>query len=193
MKRIGLLLSVGALAVMTMGMLAGCGANLDREVTVQGMIIEVPGNWVEGLGDDNDELRGTYDFVDEDEDLDEDETGNSITISYEKLTNKNRPSVAMEKAGTPMQSEAAVALAQRRGALEREYGVSAWSIDEEKSRVIDGAQVTTYEYSFVKDIEGVRRTYEYDIVYVVTPDMMYEILIVGDKVNAGALVDTIEF
>lgn len=193
MKRIGLLLSVGALAVVTMGMLAGCGANLDREVTVQGMIIEVPGNWVEGLGDDNDELRGTYDFADEDEDLDEDETGNSITISYEKLTNKNRPSVAMEEAGTPMQSEAAAALAQRRGALEREYGVSAWSIDEEKSRVIDGAQVTTYEYSFVKDIEGVRRTYEYDIVYVVTPDMMYEILIVGDKVNAGALVDTIEF
>ncbi len=193
MKRIGLLLSVGALAVMTMGMLAGCGANLDREVTVQGMIIEVPGNWVEGLGDDNDELRGTYDFADEDEDLDEDETGNSITISYEKLTNKNRPSVAMEEAGTPMQSEAAAALAQRRGELEREYGVSAWSIDEEESRVIDGAQVTTYEYSFVKDIEGVRRTYEYDIVYVVTPDMMYEILIVGDKVNAGALVDTIEF
>lgn len=193
MKRIGLLLSVGALAVMTMGMLAGCGVNLDREVTVQGMIIEVPGNWVEGLGDDNDELRGTYDFADEDEDLDEDETGNSITISYEKLTNKNRPSVAMEEAGTPMQSEAAAALAQRRGELEREYGVSAWSIDEEKSRVIDGAQVTTYEYSFVKDIEGVRRTYEYDIVYVVTPDMMYEILIVGDKVNAGALVDTIEF
>lgn len=193
MKRIGLLLSVGALAVMTMGMLAGCGANLDREVTVQGMIIEVPGNWVEGLGDDNDELRGTYDFADEDEDLDEDETGNSITISYEKLTNKNRPSVAMEEAGTPMQSEAAAALAQRRGELEREYGVSAWSIDEEESRVIDGAQVTTYEYSFVKDIEGVRRTYEYDIVYVATPDMMYEILIVGDKVNAGALVDTIEF
>ena len=60
MKRIALLLSVGTLAVMTMGMLAGCGANLDREVTVQGMIIEVPGNWVEGLGDDNDELRGTY-------------------------------------------------------------------------------------------------------------------------------------
>lgn len=193
MKRIALLLSVGTLAVMTMGMLAGCGANLDREVTVQGMIIEVPGNWVEGLGDDNDELRGTYDFADEDEDLDEDETGNSITISYEKLTNENRPSVAMEEAGTPMQSEAAAALAQRRGELEREYGVSAWSTDEEKSRVIDGAQVTTYEYSFVKDIEGVRRKYEYDIVYVVTPDMMYEILIVGDKVNAGVLVDTIEF
>lgn len=193
MKRIGLLLSVGALAIMTMGMLAGCGANLDREVTVQGMTIEVPGNWLESPDDDNDETCGTVSFIDEDEDLDEDETGNFITLGYEKLTNENRPSVAMEEAGMPTQTEASAALAQRRGELEREYGVSAWSIDEEKSCVIDGAQVTTYEYSFVKDIEGVRHKYEYDIVYVVTPDMMYEIFIVGDKVNAGALVDTIEF
>lgn len=193
MKRISLLLSVGVLAIMSVGMLAGCGANLDREVTVQGMTIEVPGNWLESPDDDNDETHGTVSFTDEDEDLDEDETGNSITIGYEKLTNENRPSVAMEEAGMPLQSEAAAALAQRRDDLEREYGVSTWSIDEEKSRVIDGAQVTTYEYSFVKDIEGVRRTYEYDIVYVVTPDMMYEIFIVGDKVSASALVDTIEF
>lgn len=50
--------------------------------------------------------------------------------------------------------------------LEKNQDITAWSIDDEETRVIDGAQVTLYQYSFVKEIDNVKRAYEYRSVYV---------------------------
>ena len=70
--------------------------------------------------------------------------------------------------------------------------ITEWSFDKEKSKVIDGAQVTVYEYSFVKDIEGQKRKYESKTAYIVTTDTIYEIAVVGDKADINGVVDSIE-
>ena len=63
--------------------LTGCGASLDREVTVQDMTFKVPKTWLESPSGNG--TSGTVVFTEDNEDLDEDETGNSLTISYKKL------------------------------------------------------------------------------------------------------------
>lgn len=174
-----------ACAIASAGLLSGCGANLNREITVQDMIIEVPSDWLETLGPDNDEESGAFFFAEESDDLDDDETPNTIAIDYRALDDDSE-----DDEGPLSASEA---MAVKRADTEREFGVTAWDIDKEKSKVIDGAQVTTYEYSFVKEIEGVRRTYEYATAYVFTIDTVYEISVTGGKVDINKLVDTIEF
>lgn len=175
MKRVPAI-AAAALVAGALFALTGCGANLDREVTVHDMVFKVPENWLQSPEQD-----GTVSFTEENDDTDEDETANSITVSYRGFDET-----------TPSQ-EAAEALTAKQQALQRDYGITAWSIDEEKSRVIDGAQTTTYEYSFVKEIAGEKRTYEFTCAYVVTNDGIYEIAVVGDAANIGAIVDSIEF
>lgn len=254
MKRLGRMATIVAIGALSVGTLAGCGASLDREVTVQGMVMEVPGNWLENIGSANNSSRGTVNFVEENDDRDEDETGNAIEVSYIRISGEaakegsaeealetgggpassgvvavqNGSSAATEASDAEAESEAfqatssddvesaleetaiddeplgkmadsapapktaVEAMAVKQAKLEKEQGVMAWSIDDEKTRVVDGAQVTSYEYSFVKEIAGERRKYEYKTVYVVTPAVMYEISIVGDAVSADALIDTIE-
>lgn len=284
MKRIGRTVAVAALSVLAAGALAGCGANLDREVEVQGILMEVPSDWLQDTGTGNNDSRGTVSFIEEEDDRDEDETGNMIEVSYRRVDNAasqvesradaalgedskgqssssetfanaeepsdaatetdtandgeissdnaaalqnslsgSAPSDTADTAGVPQTaqpeasardaSEGAIiedevigrvsdiapaprtameAMAAKQVSLEKEQGIIAWSIDEEKTRVIDGAQVTSYEYSFVKEIDGERRKYEFKTVFVFTHDMMYEISIVGDAVSVDALIDTIE-
>ena len=100
----------------------------------------------------------------------------------------------LEKAEStqPVVRTAAEAIAAKQADLEKKYGITAWSIDKEKSKVIDGAQVTVYEYSFVKDIEGQKRKYESKTAYIVTTDTIYEIAVVGDKADINGVVDSIE-
>lgn len=178
-------LLVLACAIASVGLLSGCGANLNREITVQSMIIEVPSDWLETVGPDNDEESGAFFFTEENDDLDDDETPNTIAIDYRALDDNG------EDGEGPL--SASEVIAAKRADMEREFGVTAWDIDKEKSKVIDGAQVTTYEYSFVKEIEGVRRAYEYATAYVFTIDTVYEISVTGGKVDINRLVDTIEF
>ena len=212
-RRAGLVLGALALSVMAAGALTGCGASLDREVMVQDMMIEVPSTWLESRGDENSETSGVVSFLDKDDSLDDDEEGNSIVISYEQpqasaattedageesSANAARTSASAEggvaAAGQDaVPATAAEALAAKQAEITDEHGVSAWSIDDERAQVIDGAQVTVYEYSFVKEIEGVRHRYEYNVAYVHTLDTVYEISVIGTKVNIDSLVDTIAF
>lgn len=212
MKRIGTLAAAFALTAFAACTLAGCGASLDREVTVQDITFKVPKTWLESPGGNG--SSGAVVFTEDNEDLDEDETGNSLTISYEKLGAPTAAVVeeqvgAAEQEGEVIEEEgakpaekaesakpvartAAEAIAAKQADLEKKYGISAWSIDKEKSKVIDGAQVTVYEYSFVKDIEGQKRKYESKTAYVVTTDTLYEIAVVGDKADINGVVDSIE-
>lgn len=230
MKKCGRVVAIVAIGALSLGALAGCGASLDREVSVQDMILEVPADWLETVEPGSNDAHGTLRFAKEDEDRDEDETGNVIEVSYYRLSGEAAQSETAEETEeaeeaeeTPPQTAqpdaaegnsgetviedepigktvegpvtprtAAEAIAAKQASLEKEQGVIAWSIDDEKTQVIDGAQVTTYEYSFVKEIEEERRKYEYRTVYVATPAMMYEISVVGDAVSAEALIDTIE-
>lgn len=216
MKRFGHIAAIMAICVLAVGAFAGCGANLNREVSVQGMTMEVPSDWLEEIGTKNNDLQGTISFVEEDKDRDEDETEAAIKVSYHNITQSSlqadaksatndantQTSVSNEAESqdeTSMTAEAPVsktdaeAIAAKQARLEKEQGVIAWSIDKDKTRVVDGAQVTSYEYSFVKEIDGERRKYEFNTIYVVTPDMMYEISLVGSAVSPDALIDTIEF
>lgn len=232
MKKYGRLAAIVAIGALSLGAITGCGASLDREVSVQDMILEVPADWLEIIEPGSNDARGTLRFTEEDEDRDEDETGNVIEASYYRLSGEAAQSetaegteTTKEPQETPQASQtapsdagegdsgetviddesigktadiatvprtAAEAIAAKQASLEKEQGVIAWSIDDEKTQVIDGAQVTSYEYSFVKEIEEERRKYEYKTVYVVTPAVMYEISVVGDAVSAEALIDTIE-
>lgn len=217
MKRIGTLVAAFALTAFAACTLAGCGASLDREVTVQDITFKVPKTWLESpVGNGS---SGAVVFTEDNEDLDEDETGNSLTISYKRLAGAPTAAVVEEaveeQAGTteqegevieeegakpaekaesakPVARTAAEAIAAKQADLEKKYGITAWSIDKEKSKVIDGAQVTVYEYSFVKDIEGQKRKYESKTAYVVTTDTLYEIAVVGDKADINGVVDSIE-
>lgn len=203
MKRIGTLAAAFALTAFAACALAGCGASLDREVTVQDITFKVPKTWLESPGGNG--SSGAVVFTEDNEDLDEDETGNSLTISYEKLgaptaavveeqvgAAEQEGEVIEEEGAKPVARTAAEAIAAKQADLEKKYGITAWSIDKEKSKVIDGAQVTVYEYSFVKDIEGQKRKYESKAAYVVTTDTLYEIAVVGDKADINGVVDSIE-
>ncbi len=216
MKRFGHIAAIMAICVLAVGAFAGCGANLNREVSVQGMTMEVPSDWLEEIGTKNNDLQGTISFVEEDKDRDEDETEAAIKVSYHNITQSSLQADAKSAtndantqtsasneaesqdetsmtAEVPVSKTAAEAIAAKQARLEKEQGVIAWSIDKDKTRVVDGAQVTSYEYSFVKEIDGERRKYEFNTIYVVTPDMMYEISLVGSAVSPDALIDTIEF
>lgn len=89
MKRIGTLVAAFALTAFAACALTGCGASLDREVTVQDMTFKVPKTWLESPSGNG--TSGTVVFTEDNEDLDEDETGNSLTISYKKLAATPRP------------------------------------------------------------------------------------------------------
>lgn len=189
MKKKRTMAATFVLALLTAGFLAGCGANLDREVVVEKMILEVPSEWLEQPAADNNEKEGEVSFIDEDDDRDIDETGDRIVVSYQKLDQTMKDRI---ESAQPLSASAKI-LEMKKEEVEKEYGVIAWDIDDEETRVIEGAQVTIYEYSFVKEIDHVRHKYEYDIAYVLTPDMLYEIDVVGDKANINAVIDTIEF
>lgn len=223
MKKFGYVAAIMAICVFAVGAFAGCGASLNREVSVQGMTMEVPSDWLEEIGPKNNDLQGTISFVEEDKDSDEDETEAAIKVSYHSIaqsssqaeeknatnnantqTSASNEAMAASSEGviqdeTSMAVEAsapktaAEAIAFKQVKLEKEQGIIAWSIDKDKTCVVDGAQVTSYEYSFVKEIDGEKRKYEFNTIYVVTPDMMYEISLVGSAVNPNALIDTIEF
>ena len=163
MKRIGTLAAAFALTAFAACTLAGCGASLDREVTVQDITFKVPKTWLESPGGNG--SSGAVVFTEDNEDLDEDETGNSLTISYEKLGAPTAAVVeeqvgAAEQEGEVIEEEgakpaekaesakpvartAAEAIAAKQADLEKKYGISAWSIDKEKSKVIDGARCTS--------------------------------------------------
>ena len=99
MKRIGTLAAAFALTAFAACALAGCGASLDREVTVQDITFKVPKTWLESPGGNG--SSGAVVFTEDNEDLDEDETGNSLTISYEKLgapTSRNRSGLRSKRA-----------------------------------------------------------------------------------------------
>ncbi len=177
-KRTPLMIAV-ALAAAALLALAGCSPNLDREVSHYGMTLKVPGNWLQ-----NPDENAVVSFEEDVDAHDADETQGKIIVSYRQLsdqtTDKTSPRTAAE------------ALAAKQDSLTRTYGISLWSVDEEDVRIIDGAQVTSYEYSFVKDIAGEKRTYEFECAYVVTTDALYEIEIVGDSLNIKSIVESIE-
>lgn len=179
MRKKALAAVTAAFAMAAAFALTGCGAALDREVVLHDMTMNVPGNWLESP-----EENGTVRFIDEDDDLDEGEAANSIVVTYRNL--------GSEAASAPADI-AAKDMAAKQKALEQEYGIDTWSIDKEKAQVIDGAQVTTYEYSFVKDIAGEKRTYEFACAYVVTTEAVYEIGVIGNAVGIYGIVDSIEF
>lgn len=227
MKRIRIVVPLVILMVLALGVLTGCGASLDREVTIEKMMLKVPSDWREIPQENNSATQGEVQFVDQDEDRDEDETVDCITVIYrsfdqtsdnsesasedekakgasatngaKKTTTVADEALETEEADEPQEKKnskiprtAQEALEQKRAELEKEHDVTAWSIDEEKTRVIDGAQATTYEYSFVKEIDGVKHKYECFVAYVISPNMFYEIEVAGNKANLNAIVDSIE-
>lgn len=178
MKRRSLTLAACALAAAMALLLAGCGASLDRDVDVQGMTISVPSGWAEDPDDDNGEDRGSVWYTDIDEDKEEG-AFDAIRISYQRVDVTD-------------QSTAADALEQRRAELEGDYGTINWEVDDSSEQVIDGAQVSMYEYGFDKEIDHVTNTYDYKIAYVYTPAMHYEIQVYGSAASIDDVVGSIE-
>ena len=178
-KRISAILAF----IMVLGMssmLTGCGTSLDRDVAVQGMNIKVPSEWAETAPDTNNEAEGVYYYEEKDDEQSEEETPNRIVIQYEMLSQ------------APYKT-AAEAMEANRIRFEEEYGVTYWSIDEEDHKIIDGAQVNLYKYSFIKEIDSIRQKYEGQIIYVYSADMCYTIAVYGDGADAAKLIDAIEF
>lgn len=166
----------GAALVAMLG-LSGCGASLDRDVEVAGMTVSVPSNWEQKAASDNTEAAGTVSFERFSDDSDDPYT--AIEIRYERVGE-----------GSPANAEEAIALIRQEA--EESLGATEWGIDEEKTEIIDGAQVTTYEYSFNKEIDRVSRTYEYKVAYVFAPEMVYGISVYGDDAAISDVVASIE-
>ncbi len=156
------------------GVLAGCGASLDREVQVQGMTLKVPSDWLEITGQENTDLLGDKRF----EDTGEDES-NAVVVTYDL-----RPESMGETAQQDM-------LAKRAWA-EGELGATEWEDEEVRTMVVDGAQVSVCEYSFEKEIDGVSRAYEYAIAYVYGENAHYQIRVIGTAASLDGIVDSIE-
>lgn len=164
---LALLLAIG-------GVLAGCGASLDREVVVQGMTLKVPSGWLEVTGEENDESVGTMRYVDTDED-----ENNAVVIAYDL-----RP----ENMGETAEQD----IMAKRAWAEGELGATEWEDEEVRSMVIDGAQASVYEYSFEKEIDNISRTYEYAVAYVYSETEHYQIRVIGSAASLDAVVDSVE-
>lgn len=158
--------------------LAGCGASLDRDVDVAGMTMSVPSDWQEKISDDNDEAKGTVAYEKYVEDTD-DEAYTAIVVRY-----------AQPSEGVAASADEAIAL--KRQQAEQEYGAINWIVDDKDTQIIDGAEVTTYEYSFEKEIDHVNKKYEYKAAYVFATGMTYEISVYGDDVAIADVVKSIE-
>ena len=167
---------VGAALVATLG-LAGCGASLDRDVEVAGMTVSVPSDWEQKSATGNTDAEGEMAYERFTDDADDPYT--AIVIRYEGIDDES-----------PADAGAAMALKQMR--MEQDFGIVEWDIDEEKTEIVDGAQVTTYEYSFDKEIDHVTKTYEYQTAYVFAEDAIYEISVYGDQVAIADVVGSIE-
>ena len=178
MKKKILSMALAATAVTAMLGLAGCGASLDREVEIQGMALSVPSNWEERADDGNTSEAGR--IVYEKMSDDSDDPYEAIIVSYESIGDDS-----------PVDANEALALVQQR--VEEDYLVTEWSIDEDDSEIIDGAKVTSFEYSFEKEIDHVSHLYEYRVAYVFAADMIYEISVYGDEVSLADAVGSIEF
>ena len=208
MKKKASLIALCALSLTAAFALAGCGASLDREIAVQGMTMKVPPNWVESSDAEASSLDpsrleapsavevgqpasqtipdapsgvktgGTVMYRDVDEDNDDEY--NAISVTHLPLT-----SCAAKTA------QEAIALKQLQA--EKEFGAINWDIDKEKSSVIDGSQVTKYEYSFEKEIDHVTKKYEYKTIYVFNSSMCYEISVYGNAASVDDVVNSIEF
>ena len=179
MKKKFLTLAICALGTAMVFALAGCGANLDRDVTIQNMSLSVPSNWEEKPSDSNSDTSGNIWFEDVDEDNDED-VFNAIYVTYQKVDLSDT-------------STAKQALDAKQAKLESDYGITNWDVDDSNEQVIDGAKVTTYEYSFEKVIDHVTQKYEFKTAYVYTPIMHFEIQVYGDAASINDVVKSIEF
>lgn len=178
MKKKVLSMGLVATALAAMLGLAGCGASLDREVEIQGMALSVPSNWEESAdgGNTSEAGRIVYEKMADDSD----DPYEAIVVSYERI-NDDSPADA---------NEALVLIQQR---VEEDYLATEWSIDEDDSEIVDGAKVTSFEYSFEKEIDHVSHLYEYRTAYAFTADMIYEISVYGDEVSLADAVGSIEF
>lgn len=158
--------------------LTGCGASLDRDIAVADMTMSVPSGWAEQVAEGNTEAQGSVTYEKFVEDAD-DEAYTAIVVSYEQPGDD-----------TPANAQEAIALKQQ--SAEEDYGVTEWSVDDDETQIVDGAQVTTYEYSFEKEIDHVSQKYEYKTAYVFSTDMTYEITVYGGDVAIGDIVKSIE-
>lgn len=195
-----------AAGVLLAGALSGCGANLDREVSVQGMSVHVPSNWVEHVENGGTATNGDAGGASADADKNaaaidsSSTTAPAFTFSYTENNDKakddatpNRIVIACTPLADAPAKTAAEAIAAKQAKLEREAGVTAWDIEKETTEIIDGATAATYRYRFVKEIDGVRQAYDASVVYVVTADAFYEIAVRGDVADINGIVDSIEF
>ncbi|WP_269478101.1 hypothetical protein [Hominibacterium faecale] len=176
-------ISVILVLTLVLGMssiLTGCGSSLNREVSIQGMTLKVPSEWAETSQDGNDEEKGIIYYEEKKDEQDEDETVNRIIIKYQNL--KKAPYKA-----------AAEAIEAEHKNIESNHGTIFWSIDNENSKTIDGAQITAYEYSFLKEINGIRQKYEGQIIYAYSVDTCYEIAVYGDGVSTDKIMGTLAF
>lgn len=163
-----------ALVLAVGGVLAGCGANLDREVEVRGMALKVPSSWLEVTGKENDDLVGVMRYVDTDED-----ERNAVVVAYDL-----RPESMEETAEQDIMAKRAWA--------EDELGATEWEDEEVRSLVVDGAQVSVYEYSFEKEIDSISCKYEYAVAYVYGETEHYQIRVIGNAASLDSVVDSIE-
>lgn len=178
MKKNTFVVALCAMGLAAALALAGCGASLDRDVDVAGMAVSVPSDWQEKVANGNDAVQGTVTYEKFVEDTD-DEAYTAIVVNY-----------AQPSDGAATSADEAMNL--KRQQAEQEYGVVNWLIDDEDTQIIDGAQVTTYEYSFDKEIDHVSKKYEYKTVYVFSTNMTYEISVYGDDVAIADVVKSIE-
>ena len=178
MKKSIFAVALCAAGLVAMLPLAGCGANLDRDVDVAGMTVSVPSDWAQQAADDNTDTQGSVTYEKFVEDAD-DEAYTAIVISYQQSSDA-------------LAANADQALALKQQGLEEDFGVTNWLVDDEDTKIIDGAEVTTYKYSFEKEIDHVVKEYEYQTAYVFAGDMTYEISTYGDGVAIGDVVNSIE-
>ena len=154
------------------------GANVDGEAAATAVEVGQPASQTIPDAPSGVKTGGTVMYRDVDEDNDDEY--NAISVTHLPLT-----SCAAKTA------QEAIALKQLQA--EKEFGAINWDIDKEKSSVIDGSQVTKYEYSFEKEIDHVTKKYEYKTIYVFNSSMCYEISVYGNAASVDDVVNSIEF
>lgn len=164
--------------------LAGCGdkARLDRAVTVDGLSMSVPSQWVE-KANMRDVGKTSYDFTSElgfiPQQRNEEGRYDAISIlsyggAYDNYTLEDW--LEREKDAT----------------LKAPMNGYDYRVNMLGETVIDGAKVVKYDISYKCETNGkAEAPYEYHYAWITRPNVTYIILVFGDSVSMDDLLSTV--
>lgn len=177
-------LSLIACALFACLVLVGCGGKvrLDRAVTVDGLSVRVPSQWVEkanrrDAGKTSNDFTSELGFIPQQRN-DEGRYDAISILSYGGAYDNDTLEDWLER--------------DKNATLKAPINGYDYRVDMLGETVIDGAKVVKYDISYKCETSGkVEAPYEYHYAWITRPNVTYIILVFGDSVSLDDVLSTV--